>query len=160
MTPEHRRAYLLEALGKRIVLLDGAMGTMVQRHKFGEADFRGGRFAGHDHELRGNNDLLVLTRPDVIASIHAEYLAAGSDIIETNTFSSTAIAQADYHLSPIAYEMNLAAARLARRVADEASTPDHPRLVAGALGPTNRTLSMSPSVNDPGFRAVSFDEMK
>jgi 5-methyltetrahydrofolate--homocysteine methyltransferase len=160
MTPEQRRVYLVQSLQRRILVLDGAMGTMIQRHKLGEADFRGERFAGHDHELRGNNDLLALTRPDVIASIHAEYLAAGADIIETNTFSSTSIAQADYHLSHIAYEMNLAAARLARRVADEASTPEHPRLVAGALGPTNRTLSMSPSVSDPGFRAVTFDEMK
>jgi 5-methyltetrahydrofolate--homocysteine methyltransferase len=160
MTPEQRRAHLLDSLTRRIVLLDGAMGTMVQRHKLTEADFRGERFARHDHELRGNNDILVLTRPDVIAEIHAEYLAAGSDIIETNTFSSTAIAQADYHLSDLAYEMNVTAARLARRVADEHSTPERPRLVAGALGPTNRTLSMSPSVNDPAFRAVTFDEMK
>jgi 5-methyltetrahydrofolate--homocysteine methyltransferase len=160
MTPEHRRTYLLESLRRRVLLLDGAMGTMIQRHKLTEADFRGARFAGHDRELRGNNDLLVLTRPDIIADIHTEYLAAGADIIETNTFSSNAIAQADYHLQDAAYEMNLVAARLARRVADDQSTPDRPRLVAGALGPTNRTLSMSPSVNDPGFRAVTFDEMK
>src|SRR5436853_1372471 len=129
-------------LRRRILVLDGAMGTMIQRHQLTEADFRGERFARHAHDLRGDNDLLVLTRPDVIAGIHRQYLAAGSDIIETNTFNSTAIAQADYGLESIVYELNLEGARLARAACDEWTlrTPDRPRFAAGAIGPTNRTL--------------------
>ncbi len=153
---------LSDLVARRILILDGAMGTMIQRRKLTPADFRGPRFADHPQDLTGNNDLLVLTRPDVIAEIHDEYLAAGADIIETNTFSSTAIAQADYGLEPLAYELNLEAARLARRVADEwtARTPDRPRFVAGSLGPTNKTLSLSPKVDDPAFRSVTFDEVR
>ena len=149
-------------LAERILVLDGAMGTMVQRRKLSEADFRGERFRSHPKDLKGNNDVLVLTRPDVIAGIHAEYAAAGADIIETNTFSSTAVSQADYGLEAIAYELNLEAAKLARRVADEwtAKTPARPRFVAGSLGPTTKTLSISPDVNNPAFRAITFDEMR
>ncbi|MBI4265831.1 MAG: methionine synthase [Acidobacteria bacterium] len=151
---------LHDLLARRILLLDGAMGTMIQRHPLTEADFRGGRFAGHPRELKGNNDLLVLTRPDVIGGIHHAYLAAGADIIETNTFNSTAISQADYDLQACACELNLAAARLARAAADEWSTPDRPRFVAGAIGPTNRTLSISPDVGNPSLRTVTFDQMR
>jgi 5-methyltetrahydrofolate--homocysteine methyltransferase len=149
-------------LAERILVLDGAMGTMVQRRKLSEADFRGERFASHPHDLKGNNDVLVLTRPDVIAEIHAEYLDAGADIIETNTFSSQAVSQADYGLEAISYELNVEAARLARRVADAwtAKTPDRPRFVAGSIGPTTKTLSISPDVNNPAFRAITFDGMK
>jgi 5-methyltetrahydrofolate--homocysteine methyltransferase len=136
------------------------MGTMIQRYPLTEADFRGARLADHPTDLKGNNDLLVLTRPDVIAEIHAQYLAAGSDIIETNTFGATSIAQGDYGLDHLAYEMNVAAARIARAACDAASTPDKPRFVAGALGPTPRTASISPDVNDPGARNVSFDELR
>jgi 5-methyltetrahydrofolate--homocysteine methyltransferase len=138
------------------------MGTMIQRRKLQEADFRGSRFADHSHELKGNNDLLVLTRPDVILDIHREYLEAGADIIETNTFSSQAISQADYALEAFSYELNLEGATLARKAADEfsARTPDRPRFVAGSMGPTNRTLSISPDVNDPSARAVTFDQMR
>jgi 5-methyltetrahydrofolate--homocysteine methyltransferase len=155
-------AQLEQLLAERILVLDGAMGTMVQRRKLSEADFRGERFKQHPRDLKGNNDILALTRPDVIADIHAEYLAAGADIIETNTFSATAVSQADYGLESIAYELNLEAAKLARRVADEwtARTPDKPRLVAGSLGPTTKTLSISPDVNNPAFRAITFDEMR
>ncbi len=153
---------LTRLLRQRILVLDGAMGTMVQRRKLSETDFRGERFKSHSKDLKGNNDVLVLTRPDVIADIHAEYLAAGADIIETNTFSSTAVSQADYDLESIAYELNLEAARLARRIADEwtAKTPDRPRFVAGSLGPTTKTLSISPDVNNPAFRAITFDAMR
>jgi len=153
---------LRATLAKRIVLLDGAMGTMIQRHKLKEADYRGERFAGHDVDVKGDNDLLVLTRPDIIADIHDQYMAAGSDIIETNTFNANAIAQADYKLESIVYELNVEAARLAKKVtaAWTAKTPDRPRFVAGAFGPTNRTLSMSPDVNDAAFRAVTFDQVK
>jgi 5-methyltetrahydrofolate--homocysteine methyltransferase len=152
---------LHERLSKRILLLDGAMGTMIQRHRLTEADFRGERFRGHRHDLKGNNDLLILTRPDVIGEIHRAYLAAGADIIETNTFSSTAIAQSDYGLESLAYELSVEGARLARAAADEwtRQTPDRPRFVAGAIGPTNRTLSISPDVGDPAFRAVTFDQV-
>jgi 5-methyltetrahydrofolate--homocysteine methyltransferase len=138
------------------------MGTMIQRYRLTEADFRGERFADHPSDLKGNNDLLLLTRPEVIGEIHRQYLDAGADIIETNTFSSTAIAQGDYGLEPFAYEMSLAGARVARAAADEwtARTPDRPRFVAGAIGPTNRTLSISPDVNNPAFRAVTFDEVR
>jgi 5-methyltetrahydrofolate--homocysteine methyltransferase len=155
------RAVLDAALAGRVILLDGAMGTMIQRHGLGEADFRGTRFTEHPIPLQGNNDLLVLTRPDIIAGIHEEFLAAGADIVETNTFSGTTIAQADYVMGDVVYELNRTAAELARAAADAwtARTPDRPRFVAGAIGPTNRTLSMSPDVNDPGFRAVTFDEV-
>lgn len=146
-------------LKERILILDGAMGTMIQQHKLTEADYRGERFADHASDLKGNNDLLLLTRPAVIRGIHAEYLAAGADIIETNTFNATRLSQADYHLEDIVYELNVAGARLAREVCDEYSTPNKPRFVAGVLGPTSRTASISPDVNDPGFRNVTFDEL-
>src|SRR3989441_1295531 len=156
------RTRLDELLAQRILVLDGAMGTMIQRHALTEADFRGERFASHPRDLRGDNDLLVLTRPDVIAGIHRAYLEAGSDIIETNTFNSTSVAQADYGLEPLVHELNVTASRLARAAADEwtARTPDRPRFVAGSIGPTNRTLSISPDVNNPAFRAISFDELR
>ena len=149
-------------LERRILILDGAMGTMIQRYKLTEADFRGTRFADHPRDLRGDSDVLVLTRPDVISAIHREYLAAGADIIETNTFGGTTIAQADYALEAAVYDINLEGARLARAAADEwtAKTPDRPRFVAGAMGPTNRTLSISPDVNNPAFRAATFDELR
>jgi 5-methyltetrahydrofolate--homocysteine methyltransferase len=152
---------LHDLLAKRILLLDGAMGTMIQRYRLTEAEFRGERFRDHRHDLKGNNDLLILTRPDVIGEIHRAYLAAGADIIETNTFSSTAIAQSDYGLGSLAYELSVDGARLARAAADEWSgkTPDRPRFVAGAIGPTNRTLSISPDVGNPAFRAVTFDQV-
>ena len=158
-SPDHT---LLTLLAKRVLILDGAMGTMIQRYKLTEADFRGSRFADHPRDLRGNSDILVLTRPDVIAAIHREYLAAGADIIETNTFTSTAIAQADYGLETLAYELNREGARLAREAADEwtGKTPDSPRLVAGSMGPMNRTLSLSPKVEDPAFRGMTFDEAR
>ncbi|WP_018406333.1 methionine synthase [Methylocystis rosea] len=150
-----------EAASRRILILDGAMGTMIQRHKFEEADFRGGRFADHAKDLRGNNDLLTLTQPDAIKAIHVAYLEAGADIIETNTFSSTTIAQADYGLEHLAFELNCEGARLARAAADEvAAKTGVRRFVAGSLGPTNRTASISPDVSNPGFRAVTFDELR
>ena len=152
----------LDALTKRrILILDGAMGTMIQGYRLAESDYRGERFAEHPHDLQGNNDLLVLTQPNIIREIHAQYLAAGADVIETNTFNSTSVAQADYHLEPLVHELNLEAARLARAAADEYSAKDRgrPRFVAGALGPTNRTASISPDVNDPGARAITFDEL-
>lgn len=150
-----------EILQERVLVLDGAMGTMIQRYKLTEEDFRGERFKQHSHPLQGNNDLLCLTRPDIIKAIHCEYLKAGSDIIETNTFSGTTIAQADYAMEAIVYELNVAAARIAKEAALEftAANPNKPRFVAGALGPTNRTASISPNVNDPGFRAITFDEL-
>src|SRR3954466_11601896 len=153
---------LRELLAQRILVLDGAMGTMVQRYRLSEADFRGERFAAHGKDLRGDNDVLVLTRPDVIAEIHDQYLAAGSDIIETNTFNSTAVSQADYGLEALAYELNVAGARLARVAADgwTARTPDKPRFVAGSIGPMNKTLSISPDVNNAAFRAATFDQVK
>ncbi len=146
----------------RILVIDGAMGTMIQRHKLTEADFRGTRFKDWPRDVKGNNDLLSITRPDVIRSIHMEYLDAGADIVETNTFSSTTIAQADYGMEALAYELNLEGARLARSACDEvtARDPARPRFVAGAIGPTNRTASISPDVNNPGFRAISFDELR
>ncbi|WP_375436221.1 methionine synthase [uncultured Hymenobacter sp.] len=152
---------LYAILQQRVLVLDGAMGTMIQRHPLEEADFRGTRFANHPKPLRGNNDLLSLTRPDIIKGIHAEYFAAGADMVETNTFSGTTIAQADYGLEDIVYELNYESARLAKEAADEftAQTPAKPRFVAGAVGPTNRTASLSPDVNRPGFRAVTFDEL-
>jgi 5-methyltetrahydrofolate--homocysteine methyltransferase len=160
-TPAYTRGAALPAmLRERIAIIDGAMGTMIQRYKLTEADFRGARLADHPRDLKGNNDLLVLTRPDVIREIHAQYLAAGADLIETNTFGATRIAQEDYGLAHLAREMNVAAARIAREAADAASTPERPRLVAGALGPTPRTASISPDVNDAGARNVSFDELR
>ena len=155
-----RGAALVNVLQQRIAVIDGAMGTMIQRFKLAEADFRGARFTAHAKDLKGNNDLLVLTRPDVIQDIHGQYLAAGADLIETNTFGATSVAQEDYGLAHIAREMNVAAARIAREVADRYSTPDKPRFVAGALGPTPRTASISPDVNDPGARNTSFDELR
>jgi 5-methyltetrahydrofolate--homocysteine methyltransferase len=155
-------ARLEDLLSERILLLDGAMGTMIQRHELDEPDFRGERFRDHPRDLCGDNDLLVLTRPDVIRGIHDAYLEVGSDLIETNTFNSTRISQADYALEPLAYELNVAAARLARESADAwtARTPERPRFVLGAIGPLNKTLSLSPDVNDPAFRALSFAEAR
>ncbi|RTQ47234.1 methionine synthase [Hymenobacter gummosus] len=152
---------LADLLRQRVLVLDGAMGTMIQRHTLTEEDFRGERFKDHSHPLRGNNDLLSLTRPDIIKGIHADYFAAGADMVETNTFSGTTIAQADYALEHIVYELNYESARIAREVADEfeAKDPSRKRFVAGAIGPTNRTASLSPDVNRPGFRAVTFDEL-
>ncbi|NEN25159.1 5-methyltetrahydrofolate--homocysteine methyltransferase [Cryomorpha ignava] len=149
-------------LKERILILDGAMGTMIQRHILSEEDFRGERFKNHDHSLKGNNDLLSITRPDIIKDIHAAYYAAGADIAETNTFSSTVIAQADYHLEDAVYDLNFQSAKIAREVADEFThkNPDKPRFVAGSIGPTNRTASISPDVNDPGFRAITFEELR
>jgi 5-methyltetrahydrofolate--homocysteine methyltransferase len=153
---------LRERLDRRILILDGAMGTMIQRHKLTEADFRGERFANHSRDLKGDSDVLVLTQPGIISGIHHEYLAAGADIIETNTFGGTVIAQGDYALESAVFDINFEGARLARSAADEwtARTPDQPRFVAGSIGPTNRTLSISPDVNNPAFRATTFDEMR
>ena len=155
----NKTAQLKQALENRILILDGAMGTMIQKYKLTEADFRGEKFKESAVDLRGNNDLLTLTQPLLISAIHEKYLAAGADIIETNTFSSTTIAQADYDLQSIAYELNFVGAKLARLAADKYSTPEKPRFVAGVLGPTNRTASISPDVNDPGFRNVTFMEL-
>ena len=154
-----RSAELQTLLRERILVLDGAMGTMIQRHGLGEADYRGSRFADWASDLKGNNDLLVLTQPEIIRGIHRQYLAAGADLIETNTFNAQRISLADYGMEALAYEMNLAAAQLARIEADAASTPERPRFVCGALGPTNRTASISPDVNDPGKRNVTFDAL-
>ena len=171
---------LARALRERILIIDGAMGTMIQRHRLEEADYRGERFAGgfdhqhaadghvhgpgcdHGHDLKGNNDLLLLTRPEIIAGIHTAYLEAGADLVETNTFNATSVSQADYHLEHLVYELNKAGAALARRCCDaiEATTPDKPRFVIGVLGPTSRTASISPDVNDPGHRNTSFDELR
>jgi 5-methyltetrahydrofolate--homocysteine methyltransferase len=153
---------LTEQLSKRILVLDGAMGTMIQRHDLTEEDFRGERFKDHPDSLQGNNDLLSLTRPDIIRDIHREYLQAGADITETNTLSSTSIAQADYNLQDAVYDINFESAKLAREAADEfiAKEPDKPRFVAGSVGPTNKTASISPDVNDPGFRAITFDQLR
>lgn len=150
-----------DILKERILIIDGAMGTMIQRHKLNEADFRGERFKDHTHPLKGNNDLLSITRPDIIKDIHRQYFEAGADIIETNTFSGTSIAQADYHLEHIIYDLNFQAAKIAKEVADEFTMqePHKPRFVAGSMGPTNKTASLSPDVNNPGFRAITFDEL-
>jgi len=151
-----------EEIQKRILVLDGAMGTMLQRYNFSEEDFRGQRFKDFPHSLKGNNDLLSLTQPQAIRDVHAQYFEAGADIVETNTFSGTTIGMADYHLEDLVYELNYESAKLAREVADEftAKNPNKPRFVAGSIGPTNRTASMSPDVNDPGFRAVTFDDLR
>ena len=153
---------IFKEINKRILILDGAMGTMLQRYNFSEEDFRGERFANFPYSLKGNNDLLSLTQPQAIAAIHAQYFEAGADIVETNTFSGTTIGMADYHLEDLVYELNFESAKIARQVADEFTekNPDQPRFVAGSIGPTNRTASMSPDVNDPGFRAVTFDELR
>ena len=150
-----------DILNERILVLDGAMGTMIQRLELSEEKFRGDRFKDHPCPLGGNNDLLSITQPDTIRNIHKQYLLAGADIIETNTFSSTSIAMADYQMEDLAYELNYESAKIAKETAQKITTqnPDKPRFVAGAIGPTNKTASMSPDVNDPGFRAVSFDEL-
>ena len=176
LDPQRAQA-LIDALARRILVIDGAMGTMVQGYRLEEADYRGERFApgfdlqhepGRDataqpgHDLKGNNDLLTLTRPDVIGAIHSAYLDAGADLVETNTFNATSVSQADYHLEHVVYELNREGARLARACCDkaEAITPDKPRFVIGVLGPTSRTASISPDVNDPGFRNTSFEELR
>ncbi|MFM8665034.1 MAG: homocysteine S-methyltransferase family protein [Betaproteobacteria bacterium] len=151
---------LPDLLKQRILIIDGAMGTMIQRHKLSEADYRGSRFADHPRDLKGNNELLQFTRPDVIESIHRAYLEAGADLIETNTFGATSVAQDASGLAASARDMNVEAARLAVRAARDYSTPERPRFVAGALGPTPRTASISPDVNDPGARNVHFDELR
>ena len=153
---------LEEILSKKILILDGAMGTMLQEYKFTEEDFRGSRFANWPVSLKGNNDLLSLTQPEAIATIHRKYFLAGADIVETNTFSGTSIAMADYKMEELVYELNYESARIAKQVANEitAKDPGNPRFVAGAIGPTNKTASMSPDVNDPGYRAISFEDLR
>ncbi|MCY7312068.1 MAG: homocysteine S-methyltransferase family protein [Pseudoxanthomonas sp.] len=168
-----RAEALQQALRERILIIDGAMGTMIQRHRMEEADYRGERFVDgfdsahvHDgqcgHDLKGNNDLLLLSKPEVIAGVHTEYLQAGADLVETNTFNATSVSQADYHLQHLVYELNREGARVARACCDamQATTPDKPRFVIGVLGPTSRTASISPAVNDPGYRNTSFDELR
>src|SRR5687767_6194288 len=150
-----------ECLKERILIIDGAMGTMIQRHKLGEADYRGERFKDYPSDLKGNNDLLCLTQPDIIKGIHKEYLEAGADIIETNTFNAQRISLADYNMQDLAFEINLAAAKTARKAVEEyyqQTGAKEPKFVAGALGPLNKTLSLSPDVNNPGYRALTFDE--
>lgn len=161
MTREQRIAALSRAASERILVLDGAMGTMIQRYKLDEAGYRGTRYKDWGQDLKGDNDLLVLTRPEIIREIHDAFLDAGADMISTNTFNGTSISQSDYGLEGVAWELNCQAARLAREAADAASdkTPDKPRFVAGAIGPTNRTASVSPDVNNPGYRNVTFDEL-
>ena len=156
------RATLDSLLARRVLVLDGAMGTMVQRHSLTDADYRGTRFADHGHDLKGDTDVLVLTQPDIVAGIHDAYLAAGADIIETNTFGATAVAQGDYGLEAHVYEMNVEGARIAKRVAAAwtAKTPDQPRFVAGAIGPTNKVLSISPDVNNPALRSITFEALR
>jgi 5-methyltetrahydrofolate--homocysteine methyltransferase len=155
-----RAQALPDTLSQRIAILDGAMGTMIQRFKLTEAQYRGERFKDFHKDVKGNNELLSLTRPDVIGDIHERYLAAGADLIETNTFGATTVAQEDYDMAHLAREMNVASARIARAACDKYSTPDHPRYVAGALGPTPRTASISPDVNDPGARNVDFETLR
>ena len=159
--PPDRSSELSALLARRLLVLDGAMGTMIQRHGLQEADYRGERFKDHPHDVKGNNDLLVLTRPEVIGGIHRQYLEAGADILETCTFNSTAVSQADYKLEAIVHELNKEGAALARKLCDEftVANPAKPRFVAGVLGPTSRTASISPDVNDPGYRNVTFDEL-
>ncbi|MEY4308641.1 MAG: Methionine synthase [Bacteroidota bacterium] len=156
-----QRPHIKDVLREKILILDGAMGSLIQQYNLTDADYRGERFKNFPHEVKGNNDLLSITRPDVIKEIHAKYFTAGADIAETNTFSGTSIAMADYHMEDLVYELNFESAKIAREVADEftAKDPSKPRYVAGSIGPTNRTLSLSPDVNDPGFRAVTFDEL-
>ena len=150
-----------DCLKERILIIDGAMGTMIQRYKLEEKDYRGERFKDWRSDLKGNNDLLVLTRPDIIEAIHRQYLEAGADIIETDTFNAQAISMADYHMEELAYEINVAATRIAKKAAEDytARNPEKPRFVAGAIGPMSKTLSLSPDVNNPGFRSVTFDEV-
>lgn len=157
----NRKEILYKIAKEKILILDGAMGTMIQQYSLDENDFRKGWFEDHQHPLKGNNDLLSLTRPEIIKKIHAQYYDAGADIVETNTFSGTSIAQSDYQLQDYAYDINFHSAKLAREVADEFTEkePNKPRFVAGSIGPTNRTASISPDVNDPGFRNVSFEEL-
>lgn len=158
---QNRTELILQQLSKKILILDGAMGTMIQRYQLTEEDFRTPELANHPKSLKGNNDLLSLSRPEIIKQIHRDYLDAGADIIETNTFSGTTIAQEDYGLAHLAFAINFESAKLAREVADEytAKNPSKPRFVAGAVGPTNRTASLSPDVNDPGYRAITFDQL-
>ncbi|MDX5367692.1 MAG: homocysteine S-methyltransferase family protein, partial [Alphaproteobacteria bacterium] len=160
-TREERIAHLKDEVKKRVLILDGAMGTMIQRYKLQEADYRGERFKDHKSDVKGNNELISIVQPDILRDIHLQYYRAGADIAETNTFGATRIAQADYHMEDIAYEMNVASARVAREAADicEKETPGRVCYVAGVLGPTNRTASISPDVNDPGFRNVDFDKL-
>jgi len=153
---------LIDVLRKRILVLDGAMGTMLQRYQFGEEDYRGERFKDYHLPVKGNNDLLSLTQPKAIAEVHKKYFEAGADMVETNTFSGTSVAMADYGMEDLVYEMNFESARIAREVAAEFTRmePDKPRFVAGAMGPTNKTASLSPDVNDPGYRAITFDQLR
>ena len=155
-------AALYKALNERILVLDGAMGTMLQRYKFSEKDYRGERFKDWEYSLKGNNDLLSLTQPQAIEEVHRKYLEADADIIETNTFSGTTIAMADYHMEELVYELNYESAKIARNICNEFTNqnPDKPRFVAGSMGPTNKTASLSPDVNDPGYRAITFDELR
>ena len=153
---------LYQNLQQKILVLDGAMGTMLQRYQFTEEDYRGERFKNWESPLKGNNDLLSLTQPHAIEAVHRKYLEAGADIIETNTFSATTIAMADYHMEDLVYELNYESAKIAKKVCDEftAITPEKPRFVAGSIGPTNKTASLSPDVNDPGYRAITFEELR
>ena len=161
MTQAYTRAQNLpDILKQRIVILDGAMGTLIQRSKLTEADYRGTRFTEHHVDVKGNNELLLLTRPDVIREIHEQYLAAGADLIETNTFGATSVAQEDYDMAELAYEMNVVAAQIAKEACIKYSTPDKPRFVAGAFGPTPRTASISPDVNDPGARNIDYEQLR
>lgn len=155
------KAIIEKILSERIMVIDGAMGTMIQTYKLTEEDYRGERFKDFPHSIKGNNDLLVLTRPDVVAAIHKEFLEAGADIIETNTFNAQAISMADYHMEDLVYEINFEAAKIAKQVAAAvtATNPDKPRFVAGAIGPTTKTASLSPDVNNPGYRAVTFNDL-
>ncbi|HCQ37416.1 MAG TPA: methionine synthase, partial [Alcanivorax sp.] len=155
----NRREQLTALLRERIVILDGGMGTMIQRLELSEAQYRGSQYADWPSDLKGNNDLLSITQPEMIEQLHRDYLNAGADIVETNSFNSTAIAMADYDMQDLAREINVAAARVARRAADAVATPERPRFVAGVLGPTNRTASISPDVNDPGYRNTDFDRL-
>ena len=153
---------IYEAINQKILVLDGAMGTMLQRYKFEEEDYRGERFKNWESPLKGNNDLLSITQPHAIEAVHRKYLEAGADIIETNTFSATTVAMADYHMEDLVYELNFESAKIARKVCDEftAKNPEKPRFVAGSIGPTNKTDSLSTDVNDPGYREINFDELR
>jgi len=155
-------ATIKKLLSERILIIDGAMGTMIQKHKLTEEDYRGERFRDYAHSLKGNNDLLVLTQPQIILDIHRAFLESGADILETNTFSANSISMADYHMENLVWELNVESTKLARKAADEytAKNPAKPRFVAGSIGPTNRTASLSPDVNNPGFRAVNFDDLR
>ena len=157
-----KKTNIEELLQQRILIIDGAMGTMIQKHKLSEEDYRGARFKDFAHSLKGNNDLLVLTQPQIILDIHRAFLEAGADILETNTFSANVVSMADYHMENLVWELNVEATRLARQAADEYTQkdPSRPRFVAGSIGPTNRTASLSPDVNNPGYRAVNFDDLR